>query len=315
MKIYRIKSLLHFFQVMQLVDFDKDNNWLIVNHSSLKYIIQKSEIRKIFAHIEYKPYEKGVVSNFYLLLVKFFKRRNKHEVDLLVTPEHEIDHHTYKYFISAKEIQILSDGNMTYVDSLNKHSYYLKSSGKKAAIKKIFGLYGLLNYNDVRITKFHILDKQKMLNTKYLSRLRNYYVGINIYENRIFQNTQRLFEIYNKIFYYDYKNIDAKNAVIIITQPLLEDNVLSKNQHQKLIDLFIKECKGYKKIYLKLHPREKNDNKYQSIPNLILIPNTIPFEMFKINGINFSKGITYNSTAINYDIFNQKVIISEIYDL
>jgi hypothetical protein len=300
-------------QILQIIDFNYDANFLIINHSSISYLESKKILKSIFKEVHNKPYKKGFFSNLFLVFLiifyRFIKIRNK--IDLFVTPEHSIDYHNYLYFRKASEINLIEDGNMTYIDNLEKNDYYLMKKSPKVFLKKIFRIFGILNYKDKRITEFYLLDKNKINQTKFLANIKNYYKEIDIYKNRQINNVITLYDLYNSLFVFDYEKIIGEKSIIFLTQPLLEDKVINKDQEKMIMNLFKKESLNYDFVYIKLHPRIKNISKYQNLGKVILIPGSIPFEMFIVNKIRFKKGFTYNSSAINYNCFDMKIILKE----
>lgn len=314
MRIYRIKSFYHLMQVFQIIDFDYKGNILIINHESIKYLLNKKSLKNIFSQIIYYPYKKGLLSNLRLALEK--KRYYDEKFELLVSPEHEIDHMIYKYYKNASKIEIINDGNISYVDSLKKYPYYLEQNNFKSMIKKIFGIFGILNYLDPRIKKFYVSDKKKIMKTKKLSKIENYnYVEIDILNNRKIKDGYFLKEFINDLFDFKLKKAEFCNSTIVISEPLIEDKRINLKQFNGILKLFEIETQSFKNKYIKFHPREIKLNKYKKMRDFIYIDKDIPFELFLINEFYFDKGITYNSSAINYNCFKQKVILKESYGL
>ncbi|MCU6278976.1 hypothetical protein, partial [Enterobacter quasiroggenkampii] len=63
-------------------------------------------------------------------------------------------------------------------------------------------------------------------------------------------------------------------------------------------------------VYLKLHPREKED--IYITENVHRINGNFPFELLAIYNIQFDIGLTYNSTAINSSLIKNKILLSEL---
>ena len=126
--------------------------------------------------------------------------------------------------------------------------------------------------------------------------------------NIIVSNRSQLFSalkedeinIITKIF--NYKplpyQIDA-NSTLLLTQPLSEDCIMT---HEKKIHLFRHLVNKYKVgfLYIKKHPREKEDYK-KIFPNAIILENgNVPFEIFLLKEkCHFKRVITAYSTAID----------------
>lgn len=106
----------------------------------------------------------------------------------------------------------------------------------------------------------------------------------------------------DKVKILDIFNIDLtkikllqKYPYILFTQPLSEDLIISEAEK---IEIYTKIIKNYdeNKLIIKKHPREKtNYQKY--FPNILILEENFPAELFSILGINFTKAITIFSTA------------------
>lgn len=102
-----------------------------------------------------------------------------------------------------------------------------------------------------------------------------------------------------KIF--DLKNSDLikwqklENRILLITQPLSEDGIISEKEKIEIYKEIVEKNKS-ENIMIKSHPREKTD--YRNIfPNIELIEGKFPLEILMLLGINFKEVITIFSTA------------------
>lgn len=91
----------------------------------------------------------------------------------------------------------------------------------------------------------------------------------------------------------------SEESTLLLTQPLAEDNLLS---HSKKIALYQYLVKKYNvgKLYIKVHPRERED--YTKIfPNAVILGNNgVPFELLQLKeDFHFKRAITAFSTAID----------------
>ncbi|MFQ2377038.1 polysialyltransferase family glycosyltransferase [Aeromonas caviae] len=96
---------------------------------------------------------------------------------------------------------------------------------------------------------------------------------------------------------------------IVLTQPLYMHGILSK---EETLSLFNKELvklqsQNYQ-VFLKLHPRERDDIYLKD--GVLRINGDFPFELLALLDVEFDKGITYNSTAINCKLIKEKVLLS-----
>ena len=128
------------------------------------------------------------------------------------------------------------------------------------------------------------------------------------HSNIIEKNRKQLFEqlspkqidLLAKIFdYHPLNKIEIGDKTLLITDPLFEDGIMS---HAKKIQIYKHIVKNYAvgKLYIKMHPREKED--YTKIfPDAIILGNQkMPFEIYQLKeNFRFKKAITTFSTLIN----------------
>ena len=101
---------------------------------------------------------------------------------------------------------------------------------------------------------------------------------------------------------FDLKNSDLikwqklKNKILLITQPLSEDGIISEKEKIEIYKEIVEKNKS-ENIMIKPHPREKTN--YKNIfPNIELIEGKFPLEILMLLGINFKEVITIFSTAV-----------------
>lgn len=90
------------------------------------------------------------------------------------------------------------------------------------------------------------------------------------------------------------EKIKGRN-LILFTQPLSEDNVLTEEEK---IEIYLKIIKKYSKdrLIIKTHPREKTNYK-DIFKEYVVLDNPFPFEILNLLGVKFNKAITLFSTA------------------
>jgi len=95
-------------------------------------------------------------------------------------------------------------------------------------------------------------------------------------------------------------NIGSGKNLILITQPLSEDRLISEKAKIQLYkDILVKYKNDYI-VYIKTHPRELTDYKAQLNIDFVEIPRSFPLELLNfLNHINFNLGITIFSSALN----------------
>lgn len=150
----------------------------------------------------------------------------------------------------------------------------LKYGGRSKEVDKIY-LTGLAPIpNDIK-RKVELINLKELWNKKTLEE----------------QN-----EILN-IFSFDLdikKKIKGKD-IILFTQPLSEDKIITEKEK---VEIYSKIIKKYPKdkLIIKKHPREKTDYKDLFKENLVL-DNPFPFEILNLLEVKFRKTITIFSTA------------------
>lgn len=99
------------------------------------------------------------------------------------------------------------------------------------------------------------------------------------------------------IFYFN-PNIKEKikeRNIILFTQPLSEDNVITEEEK---VNIYSKIIKKYPKerLVIKTHPREKTNYK-EIFKEYLILDNPFPFEILNLLDVKFNKAITLFSTA------------------
>lgn len=126
--------------------------------------------------------------------------------------------------------------------------------------------------------------------------------------NIIVSNREQMFKKLNsseintiaKIFGYQPLNYPIENnSTLLLTQPLSEDHLI---KHAKKIELYKQLVSKYSigTLYIKKHPRER-ENYLDIFPNAIILENSnIPFEIFMLKEkIHFKRALSIYSTAMD----------------
>lgn len=87
------------------------------------------------------------------------------------------------------------------------------------------------------------------------------------------------------------------NKVLLLTQPLSEDGIMSEEEKISIYKNILQE-RNIKEVYIKIHPRERT-NYIKELQNIKIhiIKKDFPVEILFLLNINFSKVITLFSTA------------------
>lgn len=98
----------------------------------------------------------------------------------------------------------------------------------------------------------------------------------------------------------DFKILSPnKIKIIIITQPLSEDKLISENMKIKLYTKVVNDSKlkGFE-VYFKQHPREVTNYTFGN--DVINIPKLLPLEILNLsNNVKFEYGFTFFSSSLN----------------
>lgn len=204
------------------------------------------------------------------------------------------------------------------------------SEKKMNLIEDGFGFYKEVNlFNEKKLSYLKINRNLRRIMNYFLYKSKKYIYGLDTTIEKVFISSEfkdmplpneirkkievlNLEELWNKkskeekeyiLKIFGFVKPDIKNMeILLLTQPLSEDGVLSEKEK---IELYRKIAQNYsgEKIYIKPHPREKSD--YKNIFNeCIVIDRDFPIELFFLLGINIKRVVTIFSTSI----FNKKNI-------
>lgn len=173
----------------------------------------------------------------------------------------------------------MEDGTRNYrekkcVGTLKAKFYFMKKSEIHRNVKKIY-LTGLAPIPKEIESKVEIINLKELWNKKAEEEKKEILDIFGFDENLI-----------NKI-----KN--KKN--ILFTQPLSEDGFISEEEKMKLYKKIVSNYLQ-KDLVIKIHPREKTDYK-KYFPEIEILNQSFPAELFDLLDIKFEKAITIFSTA------------------
>ncbi|WP_373076757.1 glycosyltransferase family 52 [Fusobacterium mortiferum] len=266
--------------------------------SKIKNQIEKEYPTKVLYLLEneerniFKKYLKKIYIDFYYSF--YFTKK----FSFLVNSELLGDLINIIYFQKICKISILEDGLGTHKVleiGLNKEKEYLK--------KYIKIVYNLLVFQNKEIDNYF----SNKINNIYLSLLPQIiYKKIDIHKIKILNlnkywkenKTKSEKEEILKIFYINDNLIKKihKKKIILYTQPLSEDEIISE---QEKIELYSKIILQYpkEKLILKRHPREITN--YKNIfKDIFIIEENFPSEILELLEIRFEKVVTVFSTAV-----------------
>lgn len=267
----------------------KKDEIIYISFFNKKEKIEKLPGKKIFINEE-------KIETFFLKRKKYIKEIRKKLMPLIEQINNKkiylygLDHYALAMKIFYKEeMYVIEEGTFNY-------SFISESIGQK--IKKIIKSFFIrerkknLGYGD-KVKKIYFTEnlckeipkglekKAEIINLKELWNKKSEE------EKKIILNT---FNFNEEIL----KKAD-KNTIMLFTQPLSEDNVITEEEK---IDLYSKILKKYdnQSIIIKPHPREKTDySKY--FPSYYVMKERYPVEILELVGINIKKAITIFSSA------------------
>ncbi|WP_433640191.1 polysialyltransferase family glycosyltransferase [Kluyvera georgiana] len=217
---------------------------------------------------------------------------------------------------SPDEINFYEEGESIYCKNvLFKKG---KTIGLKQIVNELIKKTLFIRANSIfDVRNFYVRDKSRLAN---LLRLENVtHLNCDIQEVNDIECIRALSEtdkeILKKVFFSDVQfdfslQDDEKGRAIVLTQPTYLFGIHTK---EEAVDLFnsqiLKLQKEKYKVYLKIHPKEKDDIYIRD--NVQRLSGRFPFEFLALYDIVFDKGVSYNSTAINSCLIKQKIMLKD----
>lgn len=298
MKIFYVDTAYSLFLGL-LLDGDIANNLYIFDMSISKNIVEKFRNTYQFSKVEYKT-KYGKYWKHYKQNKEFDEilKKIKH-IDEIYLQDH-LSHSQYLFNNYNYPMILLEDGTLNYdieilKEELNKkeklkiNSFFrricvekiprkYKRFGLSDKIKKIY-LTGILPVPEIIKDKVEIINIETKWNLLSIEKKKEI---LDIFDI----NLEKLENLKNE-----------KEKILLITQPLSEDNIISEEEKIDIYSNLLKE-RDIKKIYIKPHPREKIDytKVFQNI-EVVIIEKEFPIEIFMLLNMEFKKVITLFSTA------------------
>lgn len=204
------------------------------------------------------------------------------------------DHLSYSQFIFRKHcFELLEDGSMNYYPH---NSFPVRSPKQEKILNLLYGQhFSRKTYyagDEQECTKIHLSGLQPIPEDypqKYIIQTFDYLwnrcdVGHQAYINSVYGLNEC---ILSKL---------KASSKILLTRPFSEDGVMSECEK---IDLYTKIANkiGRKGLVIKKHPREKT-NYSMFFPDVNVIEESIPMQLFSFNGIRFEEAYAICTTAI-----------------
>ncbi|MBY6198493.1 glycosyltransferase family 52 [Vibrio hangzhouensis] len=237
-----------------------------------------------------------ILRNVKIILSKDFRQLRKNR-DIVFFGQ---DHAWFSFLGKGRKFILLEDGYDNYAKKPNKGmkrfllSYlgfpYLEF-GRSSNIEKIYLSNILPTPEDIshKVVSVNIDNSWKALSPINKTKLFALFAP-----NKVHLLT-------NALNYFD--------SVLILTQPLNQDGLLSENNKIKYYLEATSHLDGVKDIWFKRHPRDTTD--YSSLGWKDFGFSTCPIELLIAMGLQFKKVITYNSTAIYRFPVESRILISK----
>jgi hypothetical protein len=320
-QVFRVKTMFHLLQAIILVDKNQRNILYLDGDSvnGLKESLEGVFFQKVYVN-KYSFRKSKLIRFFFTFLLsvvyrfRFFKIRKRNYI--FISSSHNIVGSVFKYFFGAKKIKILEDGNYSYnMYCLDKLNFLYENQIQTAKFKYFLGNY-FFNVNNLNISNYYFTSRDRLE--------KNLPVIYQTIEERIIQidlieeikNMSELKKKWIKSIFFNGFSLDDlyQKSIVLITQPIDENGLMSKNDLLVLYDKSLKDLDlANYKCFIKLHPIESS-NKYLSLINkysLNVIPKDFPFELLELFSVKFDFGITYNSTAVFSDLIKNKIVLDK----
>ena len=287
--------------------YDQDRALLIflllsnLLEDDITYITYKNKINKIEklkGKKEIFDSDDLLFKNRIKMAIKIKKFRKKHENLLKEIEEEKVELYGIHYFELAQRIfykeklNALEEGTATYsqfpVTFRGKIKYFIVD-----ILNFIFNIRERQDFKDKRVQKFYLTEN---LCKKIPEEFKNVSSIINLkklWDKKSEEEKKIVLDIFE--FNKSILNVITSETVMLITQPLSEDGVISEEEK---INLYSKILGNYKdkSVIIKPHPREKTDySKY--FPNYYVMKEKYPIEILELVGIKLERAATIFSTA------------------
>ena len=265
MKIYILTNTLYNL-LINLILIGNNNDRCFLLSDNIEDIIRQKISKKIYITEEGS---RKIKNKFIKKIINLFLK-----IKIIVTYK--------KIILNKNKIVYMQDHLLYSILALNSKKYYLVEDGsldyqRKKINKKINKIYltGLAPIPKEIAHKTEIINLKELWNKKALEE-----------QNEILD-----------IFSFDL-NIKEKikgRDIILFTQPLSEDNVITEEEK---LEIYLEIIKKYPKerLVIKTHPREKTNYK-DIFKGYLVLDNPFPFEILNLLDIKFNKAITLFSTA------------------
>lgn len=297
-KFFYIDTLYSLF-ICLLLENNLDKNFYFFSNKFPKVVMKNLKNKLIIKEIRSIKIVDYIVNAILFRIIKlFFYKKTKNKKFYI----HDATDFAQYFFNNFNSIFIsIEDGTLNYnsqflnekLEKANRKVNFSKKIKRNFVygIKKIYPPLGVSEKVE-KIILTGVLPIPEVIKSKVEI--------INIEEkwNSLIKEKQReILSIFNiKIEEFEALKNNV-NKVLLLTQPLLEDGIMSEGEKINIYKNILQE-RNIKEVYIKIHPRENTDyiGELQNI-KVHIIKKDFPVEVLFLLNINFIKVITLFSTA------------------
>lgn len=297
-KFFYIDTLYGLF-ICLLLENDLNKNFYFFSTKLPKKILDNLENKIVIKERNSIKLVKYIIGAVYFRILKllFFKRIKDSKFyihDLGKYSQYFFNNYTGKFIVvedgtmnysydALKGEKEKANKKLTFSKKLRKKFVYgikkfYPTLGQSEKVKKII-LTGILPIPEIIKSKVEVINIEECWNNLTKEKQKEILAIFNmkIEELEILKNNS--------------------NKILLLTQPLSEDGIVSEEEKIKMYENILIE-KNIKEIYIKLHPRERTDyvKNFKNI-KVNIIKKDFPAEILFLLNINFNKVITLFSTA------------------
>lgn len=280
---------------------------LLVNLSKDKIVFitffQKNGLKKLKGEkilIDFEKIECNIIKRSLYIRKKRIELKNLlKEIKNKKAELYGLDHQFLgKRLFFNEEIKVIEEGTINHLDYKKfKHKGFIQNL--KKIIFKILKNFGIserveeLGY-DKSIKKIYLTKNLYKKSPKELEKKIEVIDLKELWNQKTEEEQKYILDVFN--FDYNILKKINKDTIMLFTQPLSEDGVISEERKIEIYSKIINKNLG-SSIIIKPHPREITDYK-KYFPNCYIMEEKYPVEILELVGIKIKKVITLFSSAV-----------------
>lgn len=287
------RQLLIFLLISEL------NNNIYICYEKNEYKMKKLFGRKVV--LKERIFENKMLNFIFMqLYIKKTRKILENEIKKIKTEDTELFGSDIFWFgkelFYKEKIYVLEDGTANYMKNEIREKNRKKISEiLKRCIKNIFGLgirQGEAGYGD-KVKKIYLTENLCKEIPKGLEKKAEIINLKKLWDKKTEEEQKVILDVFD--FNPEILKKVNENTVMLFTQPLSEDGVISENEK---IELYSKILEKYNNqfVIIKPHPREKTDYSIY-FSNCYVMKEKYPVEILELVGINIKKAVTIFSSA------------------